>query len=88
MRAQNHGFKGKGCTDKRCFACDSDPPIISPSIIKNLGATFCNIDPEKLSDQALIKKKKVSAPGGMKPVLKKKPKDDDNDKAPKKKTKK
>lgn len=42
----------------------------------------------KLSDEALIKKKKVSAPGGRKPVLKKKPKVVEDDKVTKNKPKK
>ena len=48
---------------------------------------FCKIDPVKLSDEALHKKKKVSAPGGKKP---RKPQDksDDASKPDKKKSKK
>ncbi|OEL12605.1 hypothetical protein BAE44_0026376, partial [Dichanthelium oligosanthes] len=37
-------------------------------LIKNLGASFCNIEPDKLTEEALSKKKKVSAPGGKKPI--------------------
>lgn len=85
--AQNKGFKGKTCADKRCFACESNPPTISSSIIKNLGSTFCNIDPMKLNDPSMIKKKKASAPGDKKQAIKKKPKVI-NDKSPKKKSKK
>lgn len=87
MRMQNKGFKGKSCMDRRCIACESSPPNLSPSIIKNLGATFCNVDPEQLTEEALSKKKKVSALGGKKPVFKKKSKDDD-DRVPKKKSRK
>lgn len=65
------------------------PPIISPSIIKNLGVTFCNVEPEKLAEPALLRKKKASAPGGKKPIIKKKQKNGgDDDKAPKKKFRK
>lgn len=87
MLAQKKGFKGKSCADKRCFVCEFDPPTISPSIIKNLGTTFCHIDPEKLEAKTMIKKKKVSAPGEKKPNIKKKSKVDD-DRSPKKKPKK
>ena len=40
-----------------CLACGSAPPILSPSIIRNLGETFCKLDAEKVSDVALRKKK-------------------------------
>lgn len=88
MKAHNKGFKGKGCPDKRCIACDFDPPVISPFIIKNLGITFCNIDPQQVSETALLKKKKASSPGEKKnPSLRKHSKDGDDD-APKKNSKK
>lgn len=72
MVAQNKVYKGKTCADKRCFSCDSDPPTISPSLIKNIGTTFCNMDPEKLKDPPMIKKKKVAAPRGKKQAIRKK----------------
>lgn len=86
-KIQNKGFKGKGCLDKRCFACDSEPLIISPFIIKNLSVTFCDIDAAKVDEPVLAKNKKVSAPGDKRPGPKKNSKADD-DKAPKKKSKK
>ncbi|RLN25206.1 hypothetical protein C2845_PM07G08220 [Panicum miliaceum] len=55
-KAQN-GFKASPCTGKNCLACDSDPPAISPSIIKNLGVVFCKIEEEKLSLTNLWKRK-------------------------------
>lgn len=58
------GYKGKQCEDKLCFVCDSTPPTLSPSIIRNLGSTFCNIAVDKLSDVNLQKKKKPHAPVG------------------------
>ncbi|KAF8765330.1 hypothetical protein HU200_008706 [Digitaria exilis] len=80
QKGQNKGFKGTVCKDKQCFACDSRPPNISPSIIKNLRASFCDIDPENLSQQALNKKKKPSAPEGKKVPAKEKSKESvDND---------
>lgn len=42
MRVQNKGLKGKEYAHIKCFACDSDPPTISPCIIKNRGISFCN----------------------------------------------
>jgi hypothetical protein len=43
-----------------------DPPTLSHSIIKNLGATVCKIDPTKLSLKELSMVKKPSSPGGKK----------------------
>jgi hypothetical protein len=44
------------------------PPTLLPSVIKNLGATFCNINPDKLAVDKLSKtrNKKAAAPGGKK----------------------
>lgn len=92
QKAQKKGFRHKSCIDSHCVACASAPPTFSPSLIRNLGATFCDIDPTQLTDQALSKKKKVSAPGGKKKTIKKKPNGSDEeqakDAAPKKKSKK
>jgi hypothetical protein len=35
------------------------PPTISPSIIKNLGASFCKVDADKLIVEALAKKTRL-----------------------------
>lgn len=80
QRDQNKGFKHKSCQDRHCLICEAPPPNISPSIIRNLGATFCDIDPNQLTDAALAKKKKVSTPGKGKKTVKKnlKPKVDDD----------
>jgi hypothetical protein len=70
-----------------------DPPTLSSSVIKNLGATFCNIDPDKLAVEKLSKAriKKVATPGGKKQAKSKINPDstnDDNQAASKKKPKK
>lgn len=65
--------------DIHCVAWDVAPPTIPPSLIRNLGATFCDIDPAQLTQEALTRKKKVSAPGGKKKTLKKKPQGPDNE---------
>lgn len=61
------------------MACEVAPPTISPSLIKNLGASFCDIDPAQLTEEVLTKKKKVSAPSGKKKALKKHTEDPDNE---------
>ncbi|RLN07337.1 hypothetical protein C2845_PM11G04420 [Panicum miliaceum] len=72
-----------------CLGCSITPSALCPSVIKNLGVTFCNLDEEKLSNTTLAKKKKTSAPGG-KNSIKKKPSDKngDDDKHDKKKPRK
>jgi hypothetical protein len=42
------------------------PPTLSPSVIKNLGATFCKIYPNKLSEETPSKVVKSAAPSGKK----------------------
>jgi len=83
----NKGYKDPSCLEKDCVACSVKPPTISANVIKNLGATFCKIDPNKLSDEALLKKKKASAPGGKK-LKKPQDKSDDASKPDKKKSRK
>lgn len=66
-KEQLKGFKGSSCANKNCLGCAEDPPTISPSIIRNLGASFCKVDVEKLSVEALSKKAKVATPSGKEP---------------------
>ena len=47
------GFKHKTCTEKNCLACGGIPPTLSKKVIRNLGETFCKIDPAELSDSKL-----------------------------------
>lgn len=70
-KVQKKGFKHRTCQDRHCIACEADPPTIPPSIIKNLCATFCDIELDKLTDVALMKRKKASAPVGKKKPVKK-----------------
>lgn len=61
LKKLNKGFKSTSCMDKNCLGCSSTPPTISSKVIRNLGATFCGINPADLTDQKLsaIPKKKV-----------------------------
>jgi len=59
---------------KSCLGCNVVPPTLSPSVIKNLGTSFCKIDEDKLAELALLKKKKITVPvPGGKRTQKKKP---------------
>jgi hypothetical protein len=89
MEKQKNGFKDKHCSRKDCLGCTVVPPTISPSVINNLGTTFCNLDEDSLTVPTLSKKKMAIAPVGKKPPKKKPPtKDDADDKLSKKKPKK
>jgi hypothetical protein len=60
------GYKASPYSNRNCLGCSMDPPTLSHSIIKNLGATVCKIDPTKLSLKELSMVKKPSSPGGKK----------------------
>ncbi|TVU10296.1 hypothetical protein EJB05_43819, partial [Eragrostis curvula] len=53
------GFKNAQCEGKGCFACSSAPPTLSPSMIKNLGHTFCKIPLDEISEPKLTTKRKT-----------------------------
>jgi hypothetical protein len=41
VKKTTKGFKSNSCMDKNCLACDSEPPVLSPSLMKNVRMTFC-----------------------------------------------
>jgi hypothetical protein len=53
LHNQHKGFKSPVCKDKNCIGCTPNPPILSPSVVRDLGTTFCSIDPAKLTDANL-----------------------------------
>ena len=71
MEIQKNGFKDSSCNRKNCLGCTVKPPSLSPSVIRNLGATFCNMDEETVIEAALLKKKLVATPGGKRRTKKK-----------------
>lgn len=76
VRASCNGFKGNICKAKNCLGCSSDPPTLSPSTLKKIGTSICQLQPAQVEDQVLFKKKKIN-PIGKK---QKKGKDDKVDK--------
>ena len=68
MQNLKKGFKDPQCSSKGCLGCTVVPPNLSSSVIKNLGASFYQVDGNKLTDAAHAKKKKVTilAPGKKK----------------------
>lgn len=45
--------RSTACKDKNCVGCSATPPSISTSVIRNLGASFCNINPDELTEERL-----------------------------------
>jgi len=64
MEKQRNGFKDKHCSRKGCLGCTVTPPTLSPSVIRNLGASFCNLDENNLTIPALSKNKMATILGG------------------------
>lgn len=62
----NGGFKSLVCRDKHYLGFSSKPPLLSPSVVCDLGANFCKIDAAKLTKENLNtkhgKKGEVSKP--------------------------
>ncbi|TVU34494.1 hypothetical protein EJB05_16329, partial [Eragrostis curvula] len=61
LKKKSKGFKTDSCTDRRCVTCTAEPPNLTPSIIRNLGETFCKIKPVALSENALTKTSKTKS---------------------------
>jgi len=53
LKKIHKGFKSVACKDKNCVGCSATPPSISTSVIRNLGASFCNINPDELTEESL-----------------------------------
>jgi hypothetical protein len=71
IKKLHKGFKASGCKDKNCLGCSSSLPAISNSIISDIGAAFCDINPEDLSDAKLNAKPSNSKAVGKKAAKKK-----------------
>jgi hypothetical protein len=78
VHSQNKGFKNDLCKDRSCVGCSVDPPTLSVSVVRDLGSSFCKLDPASLTEEALNdrlakkaaverpKKAKKSTEGGAK----------------------
>jgi hypothetical protein len=53
LKKINKGFKSSSCKDKNCVGCSASPSIISQHVIRDLGKTFCNIDPQEPTEEKL-----------------------------------
>ena len=66
LKVRNKGFKQDSCGKTNYLSCSSEPPIISNFVIRDLGKELCQIDPEMLTDDFLMKKEEVGAIGASK----------------------
>lgn len=76
LHKNSKGFKNQICKTKNCLGCSSDPPTLSSSVVRDLGATFYNLDPSSLTDEKLNSKDPKKMPIS-KPKSKKTKKDND-----------
>lgn len=60
---QHKGFKPSVCKDRNCLGCSPNPPLLSSSVVRDLGKTFCSIDASQLSDDILNAKAQKGAVG-------------------------
>lgn len=56
------GFKISGCTNKKCLACGTTPPIPKKESIKKIASEFCDLDENELTDELLQMKKHKTHP--------------------------
>lgn len=63
LRIRNKGFKTNSYGKVNCLGCATKPPTISTSMIRNLGAELCQIDPDELTDEILLRKREVKPIG-------------------------
>ena len=45
-----------GVNNRNCLGCETKPPLISPSIVRELGTSFCKLKSLELSDEQLMDK--------------------------------
>jgi hypothetical protein len=72
VKNQSKSFKKNSCSAKNCLACSAGnpPSTVSPSLVKNMGATFCNMNAYEVFDEALLAKKKTTKRAVKKPTKK------------------
>lgn len=59
LKIRNRGFKSTSCNKVNCIGCCNEPPTLSPAVMRNLGQELAQIDPELLTDEKLMKKRKL-----------------------------
>lgn len=49
LKMLRNGFTSSSCKNKNCLGCSANPPAISRKVIRNLGTSFYDLDPEDLT---------------------------------------
>jgi len=70
LKKLNNGFKSSSCKDRNCLGCSTNPPTISTKVIRNLGSSFCGLNPNDLSPTKLNAIPKKKAPVAKKTTKK------------------
>lgn len=63
VRANSGGFKVNVCKVKNCLGCSNAPPTLSPSVLKEIGTSLCDLQAEQIGEDALLGKNKVEPVG-------------------------
>jgi len=53
LHSISKGFKSTIYKEKECLGCGSHPPTLFASVVRDMGVTFCMLDKNLLSDEAL-----------------------------------
>jgi hypothetical protein len=53
VHAKTKGYKNNQCKDRNCIGYSIDPPTLSVCVVRDLGKSFCNLDPDSLTEEAL-----------------------------------
>ena len=70
VHSKTQGFKSPSCREKSCLGCSTNPPSLSSSVVRELGSTFCQLEPTALTDDQLnaksVKPSTVGRPRNLK----------------------
>lgn len=78
VKGQKMGFKNPQCPNKHCLGCNATPSVLTPKALRKLGSTLCDVDPDSIAD-AILSKKKKTAPVGTKSLVEAQPVEDDDE---------
>lgn len=62
LKSSHMGFKSGVCTDRKCLACGTKPPILKKEAIRKLAVDFCSLDKTEVCDDVLQTKRKKTHP--------------------------
>lgn len=62
LREVNNGFEANSCSHRKCLACCPKPPTLFVQSLQSLGFEIYKLNPEDITEEALMKKRKQSSP--------------------------